>query len=228
MPARRSEPSLRRTALRNGAHLAVLSAFALAEPLLDILGRNPEFFAIRRSTSSEIVLFALTLVLVPPAALLATELLVGIVSRAAAEALHLVFVAGLVAVVVLHALTNEGRLSGVAALIVAGAGGALGALLYREVRPLGSFLTVLAPAPFIFLSLFIFGSGISKLVFVSTPHVTAPRFQSKTPVVLIVFDEFSPVSLMDRNRGSTRGATRTSPRSRATRRGTAARPRCSG
>ena len=198
MPARRSEQSLPRTALRNGAHLAVLSAFALAEPLLDILGRNPEFFAIRRSTSSEIVLFALFLVLVPPAAFLAAELLVGMASRVAAEALHLLFVAGLVAMIVLHALTKANSLSGVTALVVAAVGGALGALLYRQLTLVRSFLTVLAPAPLVFLALFLSSSGISKLVFVSAPQVKAVHVRSRTPVVLIVFDEFTPVSLMNR------------------------------
>jgi sulfatase-like protein len=197
LSTRRSEPSLLRTALGHGAQLTVLSGFALAEPLLDILGRNPEFFAIRRSTSSQIVLFALFLVFVPPAALLAAELLVRIASRPAADALHLVFVGGLVAVVVLHALTKGAVVSGAGALVVAGAAGVLGALLYRMAPPVGSFLTVLAPAPLVFLALFLFISGTSKLVFVSKPHVVEPRFASKTPVVLIVFDEFSPVALMD-------------------------------
>jgi sulfatase-like protein len=198
LPAPRPEPSLLRTALINGAQLAVLSGFALAQPLLDILGRNPEFFAIRRSTSSEIVLFALFLVLVPPAAFLAAELLVSLVNRRAASALHLVFVAGLVAVVVMHALANGSALSGVGALVVAAVVGALGALLYSQAGVVRSFLTVLAPAPLVFLLLFIFSSGISKLVFVSAPHVKVSHVRSKTPVVLIVFDEFSPVSLMNR------------------------------
>ena len=61
----------------------MLSAFAIAEPLLDILGRNPEFFTVRRSSSTQIVLFALFLVVVPPAALLAVELLVRLVNRRA-------------------------------------------------------------------------------------------------------------------------------------------------
>ena len=71
----------------------MLSGFALAQPLLDILGKNPEFFAIRRSSSSEIVLFALFLVFVPPAVLLAVELLVGLVNRSAMSAVHVVLVA---------------------------------------------------------------------------------------------------------------------------------------
>ena len=52
-------------------HLAVLSAFALAQPLFDLLSDNPEFFAARGSTGGEIIVFALLLVLAPPALLLA-------------------------------------------------------------------------------------------------------------------------------------------------------------
>jgi hypothetical protein len=198
LPARTPERSLLRSALGRGAQLAVLSSFALAEPLLDILGRNPEFFAVRRSTSAQIVLFALALVLVPPAVLLAVELLVGLASRPAARVLHLVFVAGLAALVVLHALAKRDALSGVDALVVAATGGVVSALLYQYASPVRSFLTVLVPAPLVFLMLFLSNSGISKLVFVSNPHVAAPRFAARTPVVLIVFDEFSPVALMDR------------------------------
>ena len=91
--ARRAEPpSFARTAVVRGAQLAVLSGFALAEPLLDILGKNPEFFSVRRSTSTQIVLFALAVTLIPPLALLAVELLVRVFNRPAADVLHLVFV----------------------------------------------------------------------------------------------------------------------------------------
>ena len=39
-------------------HLAVLCAFALAQPLFNLLSDNPEFFAARGSTASEIIVFA--------------------------------------------------------------------------------------------------------------------------------------------------------------------------
>jgi Sulfatase len=175
----------------------VLSAFAVAEPLLDILGRNPEFFTVRRSSSAQIVLFALFLVFVPPAALLAVELLVRLVNRRAGDVLHLLFVAGFVGVIVLHALASRSALTGAGALVVAAAVGLLGALLYQRAAPVGSFVTVLAPAPLVFLALFLFDSSASKLVFVKTPYVAEQHVRSRTPVVLVVFDEFAPVSLMD-------------------------------
>lgn len=158
----------------------MLSAFAIAEPLLDILGRNPEFFTVRRSPSTQIVLFALFLVVVPPAALLAVELLVRLVNRRAGEVAHLLFVAGFVGVIVLHALANRSALSGPGALVVAAAVGVLGALLYQRVAPVGSFLTVLAPVPLVFLALFLFDSDASKLVFVKTPYVAEQHVRSRT------------------------------------------------
>ena len=198
MSAPRAESRLRR-ALRHGAHLTALSAFALAQPLLDILGKNAAFFAVRGSSSTQIVLFALAVTFALPAALLAVELAVDLFSRPLAGALHLVFVAGLSAVVVLHALTKADALSGVGALVVAAVAGAAVAALYRRARIVGSFLSVLAAAPLLFLALFLFNSSASKLVFVSTPKVEAATVKAKTPVVLIVFDELTTVSLMDRN-----------------------------
>ena len=58
-------------------HLAVLSTFALAQPLFDLLSDNPEFFAARGSTAMDVIVFAVLLVVVPPTLLLAIEWLIG-------------------------------------------------------------------------------------------------------------------------------------------------------
>ena len=59
-----------------------LSGFALAQPLFDILGKNAEFFAVRGSTPSDIVLFALAVTFVPAVVLLLIEVRVGARERA--------------------------------------------------------------------------------------------------------------------------------------------------
>ena len=195
-----AEPRLR-WALRNGAHLTALSAFALAQPLLDILGKNAAFFAVRGSSSTQIVLFALAVTFALPAALLAVEVAACLVSRPLADALHLLLVASLSAVVVLHALTKAEALSGVGALVVAAAAGLAAAALYWRARVVGSFLTVLALAPLLFLALFLFDSPVKDLVFVHTPEVQAATVQSKTPVVVVVLDELSTTTLMNKSGG---------------------------
>ena len=184
---------------RRSAHLAALCALAFAQPLFDILGKNPAFFAVRGSSSGEIVLFALALTLLPPAILAAVELFVGLVSAAAARALHLVFVAGLVAVLVLQASTKSDTLDGAGALLSAAAVGVAAALVYSRANAMRTFLTFLAAAPIVFLALFLFDSPVSKLVFPAQAEAKTVDLSSRTPVVLIVFDEFPTIALMDRN-----------------------------
>ena len=193
------EPKSRlRWALTNGAHLTVLASFALAQPLLDILGRNAAFFAIRGSSSSEIVLFALGLVFLLPAVLLGIELIVLFINRRLANAVHLFFVCALSAVVALYFLTKTDSLSGKASLAAALCAGALAAALYWRTSALRSFLSVLSPAPLVFLALFLFSSQASDLVFTSTPKASATTIvKAKTPVVLIIYDELNTSSLMN-------------------------------
>ena len=98
---------LREPAVR-GAQLLAVSGFALAQPLFDILGKNAEFFAVRGSTPSDIVLFALVVTFAPALALLAVELAVGVGSRRAALVLHYVFLGGLGAVFGVQVLKRNG------------------------------------------------------------------------------------------------------------------------
>src|ERR671936_3185977 len=56
-----------------GLHLLALCSFAVAQPLFDLLGKNPEFFVAHDSTRGDIVLFALALALGIPLLLLAVE-----------------------------------------------------------------------------------------------------------------------------------------------------------
>jgi hypothetical protein len=185
--------------LWNGAHLAVLSAFALAQPVFDILGQNPEFFAVRGSSAFEIVLFALVITFALPAALLAIELVAGLVSRRLSQSLHLLFVGGLVAIVALRVVTKTAALTGTTALLASAAAGIAGAALYWRASAVRTFMSVLTPAPVVFLLLFLVGSPVSKLVFTQTADAKTFAVKARTPVVLIVFDEFSTASLVDRS-----------------------------
>jgi sulfatase-like protein len=185
--------------LRKGSHLAALSALALAQPVLDILGKNPAFFAVRGSTGRQIVVFAIAITLGVPAVLLLVELLARAVSPRLADALHLLFVAALAALFALLALTRTEALTDGAAIAAAAAFGVLAAAAYRSAAVARSFLTVLAPVPLVFLALFVFNTPVSDLVFEAQPAARAAApVTSRTPVVLIVFDEFTTSSLMDR------------------------------
>ena len=58
--------------------LAVLWTFAVAQPLFDLLKDNPEFFAARGSSGFDVISWSVLVVVLPPAVLLAIELLIGL------------------------------------------------------------------------------------------------------------------------------------------------------
>jgi hypothetical protein len=186
-------PMSRRALLERGLHIAVLWALAVAQPLFDLLGRNPEFFATRGSPPGDIVAFALLVTFAVPLGLIAAEWLAGLASEAVAWALHLVYVGVLVAVIVLQAIELAGA---VPAFALALGLGALAAVAYVRWAPARAFLTVLGPAPIVFLVLFLVVSHVSDLVFPASADVRAAHVRATAPIVLVVFDELPVHSLM--------------------------------
>ncbi len=177
-------------------HLAVLWSFAFAKPLFDVLADSPEFFVARGNTSSDILLLAFGVTLVPPTLMLAVELLLWRF-ESIRNAVHLGFVAVLAAASALQVLAavdvSSALLIPVALLL-----GALGALFYARGRVVPTVLTVLAPVPLLFLVLLVVFSPVSDLVFPdSEESVAQAAVKGHTPIVFIVFDEFSVAGLMD-------------------------------
>ena len=95
---------------RRALELAALCAFAFAQPLFDLLGRNPEFFAARGAPPADIVLFAVGVVLLPIAILVGIEALAGLAGPRAQNAVHGVLVALLGALVAIQVIKRIGAL----------------------------------------------------------------------------------------------------------------------
>jgi hypothetical protein len=178
-------------------HLGVLSAFALAQPLFNLLSDNPEFFAARGSTGTDVIVFGVLLVVLPPLVLLAIELLVGLAGPAARRIAHLALMGLLAAVVFVQALKDALGGSDLALIAIALALGAGAALLYARAEPVRSFLTVLSPAPLVFLILFLFISPVSKITLADDASAKSIGGIKPIPVVMVVFDEFPGISLLD-------------------------------
>jgi Sulfatase len=185
-----------KTLLWNGAHLAVLSAFALAQPLFNLLSDNAEFFAARGSSAFDVISFSVLLVVVPPALLLAIEALVGLASEKARDIVHLVFI-GFGVTLIAAQIFND--LFSATALII-GASVAVGAglaVLYSRAEPVRSFLNVLSPAPLVFLVLFLFFSDVNKITLAGEASAKSIGGIARVPVVMVLFDELPSTSLLD-------------------------------
>jgi PAS domain-containing protein len=178
-------------------HLAVLWTFAVAKPLFDVLADSPDFFVARGNTRGDILVFSIALVLIPPTALVLLEALATPLPPVR-RGLHLLFVAGLTGAFALQVFDD--LFDGSSEVLVAGAvvAGVLGAVAYARSRAAPAVLTVLGPAPLVFLLVFLLGSPVSKLVLPQGDvDAAAVEVHSHTPVVLVVFDEFDPNMLMN-------------------------------
>jgi Sulfatase len=183
-------------AIRRGAELAVLTGFAIAQPVFAVVTRTPEFFVVRGASPATVVLFGLVVTLAPPAALLALELLADRL-RGWGQRLHLVFVGVLSASIAGHALVRlaDDTIPPWPLVALALALGAAAVALYRRAPAARLYLAFLAPAPLVFLALFLSQSSLAE------PELpAAATARNPVPIVMVVFDELPASSLMDRDR----------------------------
>jgi hypothetical protein len=184
--------------------LSALCGFAIAQPLLQVLGNSPDFFVYHHTGRAQILLLVAAILLLPTAGLwlaeVAAQLVVGERRR---RLLHLALVAGLFTLLALtvgkQLLPIRGRRLALAALLA----GTVFAVIHHHWRPVRLWLRYLAPAPLVFALLLVTVSPTSRLVLPhrsSTPSAAPIRIHGGKPlppVVMIFFDEFPLQSLLD-------------------------------
>jgi hypothetical protein len=182
--------------------LFVLSGFAIAQPLLDVIGKSPDFFLFRRADRLDIVLLVLGVILLPALVIWGIEVAVGLVSETVRRFLHLAVVTELVTLLTIGVAKRLTELRGPRLVMIGLAGGVLAAVLYRRQRWMRLWLRYLAPAPLAFALGFLLVSPTSKLVLPASAEVPAGRAPAaaasgQPPLVMILLDEFPLSSLLD-------------------------------
>jgi hypothetical protein len=183
------------------AELLALTAFAIAQPLLDVTGRSPDFFLYRQPSVGQLRLLVALVVAGPPLAMWAVELAAGLVDGRAARGAHDVFVAALFTVIGIEVgkqlhVTNTGLLVAMAAVVAA-------SLTVLTVRTTGlrRAIRYATPAPLVFALLFVAASPSGALVRGSLLRAAAaarPAVVAKpAPIVFLFLDEFPERALLD-------------------------------
>jgi hypothetical protein len=183
--------------------LAVLALFALAisQPLLDLLGRNAEFFLARGAPPMDIVLLGLIVAVVIPLVVAGAIVLVARVHEPTGRVLlylALTMFAGLLALAVIERTPLAG-LPGPVEIALGLAAGAGVAAAFRRFETVRSLVRFAAVAPVVVLAIFLFTSSVSPLVFTASAIAQPAQVPvgNPAPVVMVVFDEFPVASLMD-------------------------------
>jgi hypothetical protein len=160
---------------------------------------NLAFFAARGSSGFDIISFSVLLVVLPPALLLAIELLLGLIRPEVRQAAHVVFLGLLIALTAAQALKKAIDASDTVLIVLAVAVGAAVAVLWARAEPVRSFLNVLSPVPIVFLLLFLLSGQISELAFPSEAKARSIGGVATAPIVVVLLDELPSNTLVDDN-----------------------------
>ena len=183
-----------------GLHLLAVWNFAVAQPLFDLFSRTAEFFVIRQSPPLDIILFVVLLSVGLPALGVLVVWGVRAVHAGLSTCLHLLLLGCLSALLALQALLAFQGLpyiSGMVLFLGAGGSGLLMSVIYHLLSPVRTFCTLLSPGIALFPALFLFFSPVSTLLFSSPVEIAQVKIKDPPPIVLVIFDEFSSISLMD-------------------------------
>lgn len=186
--------------------LAAVGSFALAQPVLDLLGRNPEFFIARGFTAIDVILFPALLLLLPALLSLPVLALRWIGPRTAGIG-HAIVIGALFSLFVANAwiaLLGSDTSPLLFGLAVTGAGVAFGCAFLA--LPVVQTWTVYAAwAVPIFAAWFLFMTPSGDVALARSGDLPeVGEVQNPVPVVLLVFDEF-PVATMIDSRGELLG-----------------------
>lgn len=185
-----------RSAAADALHIVVLAAFAFAQPVYDLLGRNAEFLVAHDSTRRDILLLVGLLSVAVPAAIA----LPGLLMARSGRWFHRLAVLVLSMLVLLPVVNRWSGLRGGVALAIGLSLAAAFTLVYERRAPVRAFVTLLSPTVVLFPLLFLFATPVSRLMFPPDLRQASSGARADGPVIVVVFDELSTVRLIDEDR----------------------------
>ena len=179
-----------------------LTGLAVSQPLLSALGEQPTVFVFNRVSGFGLVVFAVVVAFVPPLVLWALESLVGRFWPSAGRALHVGFVAALVALVTSQVLRiTFGVDQALVVSVLALAAGAAAAWAFVRFDQARRFTAYLAPLPVLAVVLFLFASETTPLLSLGSEGPEATPAADVSPVVVLIVDELPTKSVLGTDGG---------------------------
>ncbi len=180
-------------------HPFALTAVAVAQPLFEVVSREPAFFVARNTTTTHLVALVGIVCIVLPAVLVSIEVVLtrfGAVVAEVAHGLVLTALGGAALMPLLKRLDTVSASQSIGlALVLAGAA----ALAYERFGVVRTFATALSPAVIVVPAAFLMNADVRDAVVRTDSMFSSVDVTDRPPIVLVVFDEFPVSSLMNAN-----------------------------
>lgn len=180
------------------AAIAGLSSLVFAQPVYDLLRRSPEFFAIRELYLGDLLALVALVAVVPTLALSAPLAAARFLRPPWTRAAVATVIGLLVGLIALQAARELPPPASLATALAACAGAAWAYLRFQGAR---SFAALLSAAAVLVPALLVLDGQVRRSA--SGPGQAAPSAfpdtGARAPIVLVVFDEWSLISILDRD-----------------------------
>lgn len=182
-------------------HLFALSGFAIAQPLYDVMAKHVDFFVAHDSQPVDLVLLTVLFSVAIPSVMALVVWLAGLVHLSLRRVVLYAVLGALTGLTVLPVLKKVEGLSDPRVLALAALAAAVFLVAYARLPRLRDLLSILSLGTVVFPLYFLTLTEARVLVFPERPEGAAAETPVKgPPVVMVVFEEFSVVSLMDERR----------------------------
>ncbi|MDX2418860.1 MAG: sulfatase-like hydrolase/transferase [Xanthomonadales bacterium] len=182
-------------------HIFLLSGLLFAQPLLDLIGANVEFLVARQAGRNDIYMLLVVLCLVVPGAIAIIELIARIFGQRVSDIVHSCLIFVLSSSLYLISLNLLSDISGISSIVLAVFAGSITTFCYLKYSVIRTYFNFLSPVILIIPIYFLLNPQVSKLTLTAgeDKESTALGTSTDTPIVLLIFDEFPVISLLDEN-----------------------------
>jgi len=182
-------------------HIFLLSGFVFAQPLLDLIGSNTEFLVAGKAGRQEVYLLLSVLCFLIPGLIVLLESIARVFGQKRSATVHLGLTFVLSSALCLVSLNLLWETPGVVSIAVAVSAGATATYCYWRYPVTRVYLNFLSPAVLVIPIYFLLNPQVAKLISPAPASGQRPGFDiaTSTPVVLLVFDEFPVITLLDEN-----------------------------
>lgn len=181
-------------------HIFVLFEFTVTQPIFEVLSKGSAFLVARQSKPLEVIFFVIFLAIIIPLCIVAIKTILCLIDRRLSKWIHGFTIFSLITIFSIQVIKKIPVLPGFLIISSAFIVASVLTTAYFKTKLMRPFLTVLSPVIIVFPLLFLFNSPVYKIIGKGKQQAIYPNIDSDTPVIMIIFDEFPTISLMDQNR----------------------------
>ena len=188
-----------RMTVANALHIFAVTALAVAQPLFDVVSREPAFFVARNTTSLQLGAFVVLVGVVLPLVLVGIEAVAARLHAVAGNVVHVLLLTALGVALLLPLLKRMDAMNTASSLAVALLVAGSFATTCQRSSAGRMFLTGLSPAVLVVPAAFLLNPDVRGALIATdlVPAATRVRHAHAPPIVFVVFDEFPTSSLMN-------------------------------